>query len=435
MKRHRQWGILISLLAAILLTVASCSGGSNTDDSSNVSDSPTEKPVAADVEDTGDSLSASEDEAPADDSGVPDAQSTTSDIEQFELILDDFAFTPSTLELPADATVELTIRNTGSVDHELMAGRDRSMDHDAAGYHQDLIAMLDPDVIRGHGYHMQMMGAGHAEEVSQPHESDGHGTMISSEIVIEPGGEAVLQFQTPPDAQGSWEMGCLLPGHYESGMKGTVVIGDAAAAPEIAPQTASAGLIAAIDYIDSAGFHGMSEDLAAGEINPRFLGTVEKVIAVTNATSWPHDLEGSVETFQADLQALADALANEDVEAAATAAADIHASQHDLSHDVFEALGNMTVAESTPAGLVAAIDYIDSSGFHGMSEDLAAGEINPRFLGTVEKVIAVTKATAWPHDIEASVHTFIGDLQALADALANEDIAAATSAAEDIHAS
>ena len=43
-------------------------------------------------------------------------------------------------------------------------------------------------------------------------------------VEIQPGGEVMLRFTVPPSAKGEWEMGCFYPGHFETGMKGTVVI-------------------------------------------------------------------------------------------------------------------------------------------------------------------------------------------------------------------
>lgn len=48
--------------------------------------------------------------------------------------------------------------------------------------------------------------------------------MISTEVDVEPGGQATLRFTVPASAKGEWEMGCFIPGHYESGMSGFLEI-------------------------------------------------------------------------------------------------------------------------------------------------------------------------------------------------------------------
>jgi len=47
---------------------------------------------------------------------------------------------------------------------------------------------------------------------------------LSQEVDVEPGGQVVLDFTVPQDAKGMWRMGCFLPGQYESGMYGAILI-------------------------------------------------------------------------------------------------------------------------------------------------------------------------------------------------------------------
>ncbi|MBI4306964.1 MAG: hypothetical protein HY678_11655 [Chloroflexi bacterium] len=37
-------------------------------------------------------------------------------------------------------------------------------------------------------------------------------------------GSGTLIFKVPDSEKGEWETGCLLPGHYESGMRGALVV-------------------------------------------------------------------------------------------------------------------------------------------------------------------------------------------------------------------
>jgi len=48
--------------------------------------------------------------------------------------------------------------------------------------------------------------------------------VLDTEVDVEAGGVATLRFTVPATAKGRWEMGCFLAGHYESGMKGTIMI-------------------------------------------------------------------------------------------------------------------------------------------------------------------------------------------------------------------
>ncbi|MBI4307948.1 MAG: hypothetical protein HY684_04000 [Chloroflexi bacterium] len=45
-------------------------------------------------------------------------------------------------------------------------------------------------------------------------------TTRATEVTLYPGGTASLVFTVPADRTGEWEIGCLIPGHYESGMRG-----------------------------------------------------------------------------------------------------------------------------------------------------------------------------------------------------------------------
>ncbi len=47
---------------------------------------------------------------------------------------------------------------------------------------------------------------------------------LSNEVDVEPGGSATLRFTVPASAEGIWQFGYFAPGHYESGMKGTLVV-------------------------------------------------------------------------------------------------------------------------------------------------------------------------------------------------------------------
>ena len=49
-------------------------------------------------------------------------------------------------------------------------------------------------------------------------------TRLSQEVDVEPGGQVVLDFTVPQNAKGMWQMGSFLPGQYESGMYGAILI-------------------------------------------------------------------------------------------------------------------------------------------------------------------------------------------------------------------
>lgn len=72
--------------------------------------------------------------------------------------------------------------------------------------------------------------------------------------------------------------------------------------------------------------------------------------------------------------------------------------------------------------LIAAMNVIDTAGFHAMDDDLQqASEINSRYLGTVRKVRQAVVATAWPAGLKEMSDTFLASLQKFEGTLEAED--------------
>lgn len=98
----------------------------------------------------------------------------------------EFRFDPASIEAKAGETVRLRVRNAGKVAHELVLG--------------------DMAQLREHAKMMRGQPAGMAHEEA-------------NSVVLQPGeqGELVWTFTQA----GEFEFACLVPGHYEAGMKGT----------------------------------------------------------------------------------------------------------------------------------------------------------------------------------------------------------------------
>ena len=113
---------------------------------------------------------------------------------------DQMRFTPNTLEVQAGETVRLVVRNEGKVLHELVLGTDQQ--------------------IREHAQQMQKGGS---------HDAHGHDSAGFAAVEVEPGktGELVIRFAQP----GSYQMACLVPGHYEAGMRGALQVSASSPAP------------------------------------------------------------------------------------------------------------------------------------------------------------------------------------------------------------
>lgn len=111
-----------------------------------------------------------------------------------EVRMDDtMRFAPERLQVQAGETVRLVVHNAGQVEHELVLGTDEE--------------------IRAHAEAMKK-GADHS-----------HSHAGGAAISLAPGrsGELVVTF---PKA-GTVQMACLIPGHYEAGMRGQVEVSGA----------------------------------------------------------------------------------------------------------------------------------------------------------------------------------------------------------------
>ncbi len=142
-------------------------------------------------------------------------------VHQVTLVMKEFKFEPATVHLKVGEQVVLTLKNEGTVEHEWSAGQGLVSNAQQKGYHRDLIAMLKPKVT-GREYDLERVSAtAPASDVSAEGET---AKMLSTELDVQPGGSAVLHFTVPANAKGTWQFGCFVTGHYESGMKGTLVI-------------------------------------------------------------------------------------------------------------------------------------------------------------------------------------------------------------------
>ena len=132
------------------------------------------------------------------------------------VVMKDFTFDPPRVQLRVGDALTLTLRNEGKVAHEWLIGRRAVRNADEKGYQQDLFALLHP-TVEGRKYSLELVGR-------RPPGRDESTTRSSVGVAIQPGGEVTLRFTVPASATGDWEMGCFFPGHFETGMKGTLAI-------------------------------------------------------------------------------------------------------------------------------------------------------------------------------------------------------------------
>ena len=163
---------------------------------------------------------------------------------RIEVVLDEYSFSPDPLRIPAGRPVTLVIRNVGRFPHEFMAGREPAGDD----FEQDLFADLHVNIEKvemDHADHGSEAAAqrehaehppaehehGATDDAHDDHEQEAagghvhgegheHGTMVENQ----PGETHLMSFTLPESRRGEWTTGCFLPGHYDAGMHGTLIV-------------------------------------------------------------------------------------------------------------------------------------------------------------------------------------------------------------------
>jgi uncharacterized cupredoxin-like copper-binding protein len=126
--------------------------------------------------------------------------------------MSDFAFSPASISVIPGERITLSFRNIGSQEHEFMAGHHATP---GKGFAQDWLDLAKVDGVKGHDAEHSGVG-----------------------LRLAPRGAANVTIVVPAQV-GEVEFACFVVGHYESGMKGRLIVapsGDATSRPA-APST------------------------------------------------------------------------------------------------------------------------------------------------------------------------------------------------------
>lgn len=95
----------------------------------------------------------------------------------------------------------------------------------------------------------------------------------------------------------------------------------------------TAGLLAALTYIDNVGFHGIAMNLtgATPKIDRNWSGLIRNARTAVAVIVWPADIQGMAERFTTAAGQLAAVLDQRDTDAASDPAKELHVSYHALS--------------------------------------------------------------------------------------------------------
>lgn len=201
----------LALVVALVLVVAACGGGEfdtaafETTNAAPTTSAAPDTTMAADEhmddtmahDDMSDDTMAhdemSDDSMAHDDSTA--AENTTPADRTVEIAMTEFAFEPASLTVVAGETIEFVVTNEGVVPHEFRLSNAHRIEEHIASGHED-----------------------HGDEGEGGHH-EGDADVV---IEVEAGATDTVTVTLPEDATIFTEIACLLPGHYEAGMKGEV---------------------------------------------------------------------------------------------------------------------------------------------------------------------------------------------------------------------
>ncbi len=137
---------------------------------------------------------------------------TTEPLTKIKITLGEFKFTVEGAANPNDPLVleagkryKLVFENTGTVMHEVLFGRTIIKGNDDTEYQEEMLTSQETiitgsSIINGEKKIFEVLTTGFKE------------------LELDPGLRLSLIFTVPETARGTWELGCLVPGHHESGM-------------------------------------------------------------------------------------------------------------------------------------------------------------------------------------------------------------------------
>lgn len=171
---------------------------------------------------------------------VRTAYSSQGESNTIQIRIGEFYFKPEIVQLKAGQAVKIELVNEGKIEHEFMVGRGVKMEKGEAHEEMEMPSegkQETPDLEYEHhgGMHKAQVGmsrgfekdffegievVARTESGAEFMKVPGHGTLVA----LKPQAKATLTFKVPTDRRGEWIMACFMLGHYESNMKGKVIV-------------------------------------------------------------------------------------------------------------------------------------------------------------------------------------------------------------------
>jgi uncharacterized cupredoxin-like copper-binding protein len=121
------------------------------------------------------------------------ASSTTLTTQKLHVTAKEFAYTPTTLEITSGQLIEITLQNTGAVEHDFSVTE------------IDLVASRTS-----------------ADEAQSAHMMGGMGEQPKLHVAAAAGGQSTLIFT--PTKPGQYQFYCTVAGHKDAGMSGVLTV-------------------------------------------------------------------------------------------------------------------------------------------------------------------------------------------------------------------
>ncbi len=198
---------LLVIVFAVALFAAACANGNTADDTATEAVADTTANVATansdaaeadqhEATDDHDEATDDHDEATDDHDGEADSGAEGRTV---EVTMTELAFTPGSITVSAGETVVFHVTNEGAIEHEFRLSNPHRIEEHLASGHAD-----------------------HNEGDAEAAEVGGHDADADIVLLLGPGESGEVPMTFSEDTTVFTEVACLIPGHYEAGMKGAI---------------------------------------------------------------------------------------------------------------------------------------------------------------------------------------------------------------------
>jgi uncharacterized cupredoxin-like copper-binding protein len=153
----------------------------------------------------------------ANERDASEAASADPDTTVVEVTMQDHAYEPSSITVPAGQPVTLEFENAGSVEHYFVVGD--SISSDGEGFEENLFSGVSIEKSKQAEAH---------EEEDEAHDDEHEEEHHENEFELPPGGSGSITFTLPESKAGTYTTACFETTggkkHYELGMKGSLTV-------------------------------------------------------------------------------------------------------------------------------------------------------------------------------------------------------------------